>query len=171
MEERFASIPGFPAYRVSDRGYVERVVVGRTGAQPGPLKPAVLPKGYHFVTLYAAGKKKQLYVHRLVADAFIENPDSLPEVNHKDGIKAWNHHSNLEWATRGGNNLHKARVLGLINGKRRYRVWRDGGESFVIENLNEFAQRNSLHQGACTLVAQGKRSHHHGWHFAYADKD
>ena len=64
--------------------------------------------GYHQVFL----NKKGLLVHRLVAQAFIENPDNLPDVNHIDGCKTNNHVENLEWVTRSENVLH-AYELGL----------------------------------------------------------
>lgn len=54
---------------------------------------------YRYVQLYKDDKPKSHAVHRLVAEAFIVNPDSKPQVNHKDGDKLNNHVSNLEWVT------------------------------------------------------------------------
>jgi hypothetical protein len=55
-------------------------------------------------------------VHRLAAKTFIDNPDNLPEVNHKDGDKLNNSMSNLEWITSSGNKIH-AYKNGLNNQK------------------------------------------------------
>jgi hypothetical protein len=77
------------------------------------LKPKVLPKGYHQVNVYRDGKQSTLYVHRLVAQAFIPNPDNLPQVNHKDGDKSHNWVGNLEWSTALGNIQHSINVLGV----------------------------------------------------------
>lgn len=62
--------------------------------------------GYAYVNLFLDGKKKICKTHRLVALAFIPNPDNLPTVNHKDGDKSNAHIDNLEWATYGENNKH-----------------------------------------------------------------
>lgn len=61
------------------------------------LKPAKNNKGYLYVNLFKQGKVKKHFVHRLVAKAFIENPDNLPQVNHKDEDKTNNNISNLEF--------------------------------------------------------------------------
>lgn len=58
-----------------------------------------LPSGYKQVTLCKDGKCKSFLVHRLVAEAFIPNPDNLPIINHKDEDKTNNIVSNLEWCT------------------------------------------------------------------------
>lgn len=61
------------------------------------LKQADNGKGYKYVRLYDGVKYNHKYVHRLVAEAFIPNPDNLPQVNHKDEVKSNNVVSNLEW--------------------------------------------------------------------------
>jgi len=63
-------------------------------------------RGYRFVFLYKNGTPKRFYVHRLVAEAFIENTDCLPQVNHIDGNKNNNCKDNLEWASRSMNMRH-----------------------------------------------------------------
>lgn len=67
--------------------------------------------GYPRVTLYPSGKTYT--VHRLFAEQFLENPDNLPYINHKDGVKDNNELSNLEWCTASYNTKH-AISIGLI---------------------------------------------------------
>lgn len=66
--------------------------------------------GYKQVQIMRGGKRYTRYVHRLVAECFLENPRNLPEVNHKDGNKENNAVENLEWVTRSENMLHSYRT-------------------------------------------------------------
>lgn len=68
------------------------------------LKPADNGKGYLHVNLCKDGKVKHFSVHRLVAEAYIPNPDNLPQINHKDENKANNCLQNLEWCDAKYNN-------------------------------------------------------------------
>ena len=61
------------------------------------LKPGVNHKGYLFVNLSKNGKVKCSRIHRLVAEAYLPNPDNLPQINHKDECKTNNCLQNLEW--------------------------------------------------------------------------
>ena len=63
--------------------------------------------GYCVVQLFKEGSRKSKHVHRLVAEAFIANPSSLPQVNHKDGNKLNNCVDNLEWVTARDNVRHR----------------------------------------------------------------
>jgi len=69
------------------------------------LKPGLM-KGYHIVTFYNNKRRKSHLVHRLVAKAYIPNPNNSPEVNHIDGNKLNNHMDNLEWVTHAENMKH-----------------------------------------------------------------
>lgn len=71
------------------------------------LKPCLLKIGYNEVNL--RGEKH--YIHRLVAQHFIDNPENKPEVNHKKGIKIDNRASELEWVTKSEQLIHSHRVL------------------------------------------------------------
>lgn len=77
------------------------------------LKVYLSDKGYVMIRFYTLGKKKCMFVHRLVAIAFIHNPETKPQVNHIDGNKTNNCVSNLEWAT-GIENMRHAHKNGLI---------------------------------------------------------
>lgn len=62
--------------------------------------------GYLHVYLYNNGKRTTANIHRLVAEAFIPNPNNLPQINHKDTNKQNNHIDNLEWCTAKENTQH-----------------------------------------------------------------
>lgn len=71
--------------------------------------------GYRVVLMRKNGVRKVLKVHRLVAQAFIPNPENKPQINHKNGIRYDNRVKNLEWATSRANVLHSFRILGKQN--------------------------------------------------------
>lgn len=114
-------VPGYEgAYIVSNKGNVisvprEQMRSGHT--KPYPLSGKTLtPRdnghGYQVITLSDShGHTLQTTAHRLVALAFIPNPDNLPEVNHIDGDKSNNVVENLEWVTRDDNHRHAVEVL------------------------------------------------------------
>lgn len=71
-----------------------------------PLEPRLHSQGYHRVQLSKLGVSVDRYIHRLVAEAFIPNPDKLPYVNHINGVKSDNRVGNLEWVTPARNAQH-----------------------------------------------------------------
>lgn len=103
LEEIWKPIKSFEGlYEVSNWGRVKSLSKFRDGEIRGEkiLKIIVKPDGYTLVNLYYAPKKfKAKYVHRLVADAFLPNPNNYPQVNHKDENKQNNRVDNLEWCT------------------------------------------------------------------------
>ena len=125
MKENWKPIEGYEGlYEVSDFGRVKSVdhetpvndVLGRayTKRIKGRMrKTSKCPSGYLQVTLTRPeGTREVALVHRLVASAFVVNPEALPEVNHKDGNKTNNSATNLEWCTRIENVHHAFNVLG-----------------------------------------------------------
>lgn len=93
MNRDFKIIEGFSNYVVFRSGEVMNWTTGRL------RKPFINKGGYAWVGLHKDGVQKKFYIHRLVAIAFIPNPENKPEVNHKDGNKLNNNDWNLQWTT------------------------------------------------------------------------
>lgn len=105
MEEEWRDIAGYEGlYKVSNMGRVKSLGNGNSNnsnnCKERILKSVKHKDGYLLIDLCKEGKRKGHRVHRLVAQAFIDNPDNLPEVNHKDENKENNCVSNLEWCDR-----------------------------------------------------------------------
>lgn len=111
MEEEWRQIKGTSYYQVSNLGRVrslDKVIsfcnhgTMCTYVQKGRiLKPVLLRQGYLAVSIFYDGNKKAKLkkIHRLVAEAFIPNPNAFPIINHKDEVKTNNRVDNLEWCT------------------------------------------------------------------------
>lgn len=111
MEEIWKDIPGYEGlYKVSNLGRVKSLernyVSGNNGIRhiyEYCLKPHKDTKGYFFVCLSKNGKRSYKKIHRLVAEAFITNPENKPQVDHINGDKTLNITTNLRWATNAEN--------------------------------------------------------------------
>lgn len=112
--EELRDIEGFPNYWITSFG---RVISGpkHTFKTYRVLKPVIHTGDYLQIFLRLKKKTHHKYIHILVAQHFIPNPDNLPTVNHKNGKEKWNNRvDNLEWATQLDNNTH-ALETGLWN--------------------------------------------------------
>lgn len=100
MQELWKDIKDFEGlYQISNFGNVRSLITNKN------IKFNKV-KGYLYVHLYNNSKRKSIRVNRLVAQAFIPNPDNKPQVNHIDGDKLNNRVDNLEWVTREENMQH-----------------------------------------------------------------
>jgi HNH endonuclease/NUMOD4 motif len=111
--EIWKKIEGYENYEVSSLGRIRSIGINyvtdyknrRFGRKPKLLKFHFGPQ-YYRVCLSKKGKQLKYAVHRLVAKAFIPNPENKPEVNHINGDKLDNRVENLEWVTRSENAVH-----------------------------------------------------------------
>ena len=105
MEEIWKPIPGYEGlYEASTLGNIRNAISGRV------LRQSNHWQGYKLVGLHKDKKLKTHTVHRLIAKAFIENPNGYSEVNHKDENKANNNVENLEWCTTKYNNTYGNKI-------------------------------------------------------------
>ena len=115
MKEVWSVIVGFPMYKISTFGRVKSLYTNKI------LKP-INKKGYRFVTLINGDKKYNRAIHRLVAKAFIANPNRYPMINHKDENKANNIITNLEWCDAKYNVNYGTGIERQKAAKRKYRI-------------------------------------------------
>lgn len=123
MREAWRDIPGFEGmYQVSNHGRVRSLDrVYEQSSSHGTMmhkryngqiiNPTDNGKGYKIVSLKKNGARKNFYVHRLVAESFLENPFRYTEINHIDFDKGNNSVSNLEWISRVGNIHHSLKNM------------------------------------------------------------
>ena len=122
-----------------------------------PLKS----RGYFRVQLSKEGKRPAYLIHRLVAEAYLPNPDNLPQVNHKDENKANNSVSNLEWCTAAYNNSYGTHLEQLK--KAVYCVELD--KSF--NSLDEAAKAVNIAYCGISNCLNGRRDTAGGYHWRY----
>lgn len=142
-------------YEISSYGRVRNTATGQI------RKLFVHPSGYCLVDLYIGNKKKNFRVHRLVAQAFIDNPFGYEQVNHIDGNKQNNHVENLEWIDAGGNTRHALKI-GHFNNKPLI-----DSNGVIYESAHEAQRQLGIHNSNISKVCRGIYKQYKGMVFKY----
>lgn len=159
-------------YEVSNMGRVRNSKTGRI------MKLIKNKQGYLLVALSRNGKQKNFYIHRLVASAFIPNPNNLPYVNHKSEVKTENYVDNLEWCDAKYNNsfgTRTERVGDKLRGKQRLEFTGDNHprakKVMCIETGQVFGTLKEaqewLGKGHIISCLKGKTKTAGGYHWEY----
>lgn len=171
MKEVFDDLIGYEeSYQISDKGRIftkrrldgNRIIYGRE------LHPIITKDGYLKVGLTKNGITKKFYVHRLVASQFIENPQNLPQVNHKDGNKFNNDVFNLEWCTKEQNQNHAVENSLMQHGEARPSSKlseKDVLEIYKLKGIlsgEEIGKRYGVSKNTINVILRGKK-----WAYLY----
>lgn len=169
-------------YKVSNFGHIrslDRVVISKRGIpmtfKGKELKCFVATNGYKNVILKKSGIEYPQIVHRIVAKAFLPNPNNLPQVNHKNEVKTDNRVSNLEWCDVSYNAKYKdAQKRRYKNGGGRRKrpvnqFTTDGRFLRTFQSIAEAAKAVGAKQNAITHCCQGRFKTSMGYRWRYAD--
>lgn len=121
--------------------------------------------GYKVVGLSKNGKTKQFFVHRLVAIAFVPNPNGYPIVNHKDENKTNNNEDNLEWCTNKYNLNYGSAREKMVRGKRKSVLQYDINCNLikVFRSISEAARETGLCRAHISACYRGENRTHGGF--------
>lgn len=166
MKEIWKDIKGYEdIYQISNLGRVKSVETDRI------LKGCKTSNGYLIVSLYKNSVMSTKKIHRLVADAFIQNPENKPQVNHIDENKTHNMVSNLEWMTAKENSNHGTRTDRLAKTLSIPIIATNikTGESTEFYGSSECARQLGIHVSCVTGVLKGRRNQTGGYTFKYKE--
>lgn len=173
--ENWKDISGYEGlYQVSDWGRVKSLNYHRSGAER--LLVGVKNRyGYLVVSLYKDGKAKMYKVHRLVARAFIPNPDGLPQVNHRDEDKTNNIATNLEYCDAAYNSNYGTRNERVSKAKRNdptkskavFQYTLDGSLVRSYPSTMEAGRRTGYDNGYISACCLGKYKQAYGYLWSY----
>ena len=151
--ETFVKIEGFEKYEVSNLGRVRNIKSGRM------LKPHLNHNGYLKHHLYRHDKQKELFLHRIIATAFIDNPGKKPQVNHIDENKLNNDLSNLEWCTGRENLVHGTRTKRVAEKLSKKVIQLDLNDSVLneFESMGQAERETGVPIGNISSCCNGKR--------------
>ena len=162
--------PGFSKYKICKRGRIYSEIKHKY------IHPWTGRKGYKIIELHGDdGSTKRFPLHRLVAKAFIPNPDDLPQVNHKDENKANNHSYNLEWCDNAYNEAYGTRgerIGNALRGRGRPIVMLDDDGNVVKRYSNQMEpfRLDGYYQPNINKVLNGIKKKAYGYKFMYEDE-
>ena len=151
-------------YLISNTGLVKNKITGKI------LKNSLSNDGYYCVGLAINKKNCRKRVHRLVATAFIENPNNYPYVNHINGIKTDNNVENLEWCTPQQNTQHAWDTGLAVSVKKISVIQYDFLGNFIAayDSLSQAARALNLSEPKISACCNGNRKSHGGYQWRFS---
>lgn len=176
MNEIWRNIEGFDGkYQVSNQGRIRSMWRNNQYkthiGTPTILKLITHRQGYLYVLLSKDGKQTKHYIHRLVAEAFLPNPNNLPQINHKDENKSNNIVDNLEWCDGKYNSNYGTRVerhRAMIS-KPVIQTTMDGEYVRWFQSATVAENECGYDSAYISQVCNGKRPNAYGYKFHFAD--
>ena len=164
--EEWKDIKGYEGiYQISNKGRVK--TLGNNKTKKEKIRDGKIDRGYKRISLCKNGKEKKYSIHRLVAEAFLPNPDNLPVVNHKDENKLNNNVENLEWCTQ-EYNVNYSGTAGRP-GKRVICV----ETQQIFDSSEDVIRRMFDGKGSSSFIRShlnGQRPSAYKYHFKYIDE-
>lgn len=146
----------YPGYEISNFGRVKSWKSGK----PKILVPRLdSQKRYYMINLCKNNQSKNILVHRLVAQYFVDNPNNKPVVNHIDHNTRNNHSDNLEWVTVQENVHHSYSTMGQIRNVRKCILETPNGERIffkTVTDMRRYRDNNNLPFSAHSINYYGK---------------
>jgi len=164
VKEIWKDIKGYEGfYQVSNLGKIKSLPRNNTIKQSKILKNGYSRKGYCIVNLSKNNKVKSYRVHRLVAQAFIPNPNNYPDVNHKDENKLNNSVDNLEWCDSQYNNTYgnRTKIVSIRLSKPVSMFDKKGNYIRTYESCTEASKETGVptcHISSCCLNRYGRKT-------------
>lgn len=155
--EIFKEIEGYENYQISNYGTVKSLKFGKERI----LKPAKNSSGYLYVILSKQGKVKNHYIHRLVARAFLLNPNNYPIINHKNEIKTDNRVENLEFCDAKYNINYGTAI------EKRSKQVLCVETGVIYPSTNEAQRQLGFNNGNISSACNGRYKQAYGFHWCY----
>jgi len=169
LNEEWREVAGFESYLISNFGRLKKLYFKD---REKICIQHYTDKGYQYCYLHKLGKSHKMKVHRLVAIAFIPNPNGYDQVNHKNGIKGDNEIGNLEWCSNYMNTRHAIEELGFRSGKKGVvKLSLEGEFIEEYESLEVAEKESGCRKANISSVCSGRKSFNTsgGFKWMYSD--